>query len=89
MIRYNFVPWKIAAQPLSAADISTLEEAGITPPLAMVAGLHRVSTSQALSLLQFGLSRSNFAGLLIPNVWPGEKVIRSYRVLRDRADLEQ
>src|SRR5262249_31791814 len=74
--------------PLSPADLQNLTSSYITPELAEQALLRRVDSAEGARVVGRKDKLSNYAGVLFPYVWPGERVPREYRLRRDQPDLE-
>lgn len=75
-------------QELTVRDLASLEKSFITPELARQAGLFRVTSLDGATLIGRN-GNSDYAGIGIPNVWPGKPSPRDYSLRRDRPDLEQ
>jgi predicted P-loop ATPase len=71
---------------LADTDYKALGSRWITPEGADQAGIRRVDSSVGRDM--FGRKQGDLAGLIIPNVFPGESHIREYRLRRDHPDLE-
>lgn len=71
---------------LTRDDLQRLAERWITPELASAAGLRRVDSLTGREM--FARKTGDFAGIIIPNCWPGEPRPREYRLRRDSPDLE-
>jgi hypothetical protein len=73
--------------PLTPADVAALASRWIDPETAAQQLLSRVNTIDGSAAMgRNGVG--NFAGLLIPNVWPGSDHIREYRLRRDHPEIE-
>ena len=72
---------------LTEADYATLAARWITPELADAAGIRRVDSVTGCGM--FGRKRGDLAGLIIPNLWPGEGHVREYRLRLDHPELER
>ena len=66
---------------LTLDDLKRLEARWITPDIAEIAGLRRVSSLDARDII--GRRGGNLSGVLIPNVRPGEESPREYRLRLD------
>lgn len=72
---------------LTSSDLANLESSGISRELAAQAQLRRVDSAEGAETVgQHG--SGDFAGILFPNVLPGETGAREYRLRRDRPDIE-
>src|SRR5215467_14225829 len=77
-------------QPLTAADLASLGASYITPELAAATDLRRVDTIEGAAIIgRKPTASKDYAGLLIPNIWPGQTRPREYRLRRDHPDLEK
>jgi putative DNA primase/helicase len=76
-----------AAGALRTADFTSLAERWIDRKTAQSQLLRRVVSIEGARIVGRN-GAGNFAGLLIPNVWPGTDYIREYRLRRDHPDLE-
>jgi hypothetical protein len=75
---------------LTAADLAKLEQSYITQDLAEDAGIYRVDTHEGARIVGRTPSKGHdYAGLIIPNVWPGETHAREFRLRRDNPDQER
>jgi hypothetical protein len=72
---------------LSAADLEALAARWIDREAAGRQLLRRVNSLEGAEVVG-KRSSGNFAGLLIPNVWPGSDHIREYRLRRDHPEVE-
>jgi predicted P-loop ATPase len=86
----------LTGDPLTDADYEKLEARWIPREQADAAFLRRVdSTDGAIILGQEGKERhewksgSDFSGIVIPYLWPGENHVRLERIRRDHPDLEE
>lgn len=73
---------------ITAQDQATLRQSYITPDLARQARIFRVDSLEGAELVGRN-GGGNYAGLVFPNIWPGEPRPREYRLRRDRPDLER
>src|SRR5262249_15627990 len=64
-----------------------LAERAISRELADEAGIRRVDSYTAQEM--FGRKRGDLAGIIIPNVFPGDGNVRDYRLRLDRPEIEQ
>jgi putative DNA primase/helicase len=71
---------------LSAADLEALAARWIDREAAERQLLRRVNSLEGAEVV--GKRTGSFAGLLIPNVWPGSNHIREYRLRRDHPEVE-
>lgn len=72
---------------LTASDLKLLSDRWITPELAQAAHIRRVDHATGKQMI--GQRQSGeYAGLLIPYIWPGENRDREYRLRRDRWEVE-
>jgi hypothetical protein len=71
---------------LSDADYARLAPRWITREGASDAGLRRVDSYVGREM--FGRKQGDLAGIIIPNVFPGEGRVREYRLRLDNPDLE-
>src|SRR5262245_3532609 len=71
---------------LTADDYRKLEARAISPELADKSGILRVDSLTAREM--FGRNRGDLAGLIIPNIFPGEDHRREFRLRLDRPELE-
>jgi P4 family phage/plasmid primase-like protien len=74
--------------PLRVNDLAGLEKCAITGAVAERAMLRRVESVDGAEIVGRN-DRGDYAGVIFPNVWPGEQHIREYRLRRDRPDLEK
>jgi predicted P-loop ATPase len=72
---------------LNEGDYRRLAERAISRELADEAGIRRVDSLTGRDM--FGRRQGNLAGLIIPNVFPGEGRIREYRLRLDTPELER
>jgi putative DNA primase/helicase len=73
--------------PLNAADFAALAARWIDTQAAMQQFLRRVTAIDGSAIV--GRSGAgNYAGMVIPYVWPGEDSIREYRLRRDSPEIE-
>jgi P4 family phage/plasmid primase-like protien len=75
------------SEPLTPADLDMLARSWITPELAEQAQLSRVDSDAGAQIVGRN-GNGNYAGLVIPNIWPGDKKPREYRLRRDHPDVE-
>lgn len=71
---------------LTADDYHALNKRAIPADLADLAGIRRVDSLTAREM--FGRKRGDLAGLIIPNILPGEPGPREYRLRLDHPELE-
>jgi hypothetical protein len=69
---------------LTKADLATLAD----PSLAEQAQLRRVDSETGSRLIGRN-GPANYAGIIFPYIWPGDKDVREYRLRRDEPDLEE
>jgi putative DNA primase/helicase len=74
--------------PLNKRDIDSLSACWITAELTAQAMLRRVTSDEGKQLVG-RKDRGNYAGIIFPYNWPGDKNVREYRLRRDKPDLEQ
>lgn len=74
--------------PLGEKDFTMLERSGISRQRAEQLPWRRVDHFTAAEMLSQGNSTGDFAGILIPYVWPGKDAPREYRLRRDHPDHE-
>ncbi len=74
--------------PLSAEDLARLEQCGIAREIAEQAMLRRVESVDGAALVGHK-GGCNCAGIVFPNVSPGDEHVREYRLRRDRPEFEQ
>jgi hypothetical protein len=79
------IPW---GSELNDADFRNLAARWITPELARQMQLRRVISDQGAEILGRKPASGHYEGILIPNIAPGESSARSYRIRRDRPDIE-
>jgi len=72
---------------LTPRDYAALVARWIPPEVADMAGIRRVDSITGCGM--FGRKRGDLAGLIIPNVWPGEDHVREYRLRLDHPELER
>lgn len=72
---------------LTPRDYDSLAARWITRELADVAGIRRVDSITGCGM--FARKRGDLAGLIIPNLWPGEDHVREYRLRLDHPELER
>lgn len=72
---------------LTEADHQKLASSWITPELAEQAMIRRVTSSEGAGLVG-RKPNGEYAGLVLPYVWPGEAHIRAYRLRRDLPPIE-
>lgn len=77
------VPW---GTDLTPGDLENLAQRYITPERAEQAGIRRVDSITGAAM--FNRKKKNMAGLIIPNVMPGEDRVRDYRIRLDFPDHE-
>src|SRR5215831_6267520 len=73
--------------PLLAVDIKQLAQSGISAEVTEQARLRRVSSEEGAALVGRN-GAGDFAGIAIPFIWPGEDVVREYRLRRDHPEME-
>lgn len=71
---------------LTERDIAALAARWITSELAAAANLQRVDAETGREIV--GRKTGDFAGIVIPNILPGQTTIREYCIRRDHPDLE-
>ena len=71
---------------LSTRDLEKLQACFISPELATKAMLRRVTSQEAAEYVG-RRNNANYAGILFPYIWPGERNIRGGRLRRDAPDL--
>src|SRR5262249_38279984 len=71
----------------TSADFKSLATRWIDPRTAQAQMIRRVPSIDGASMVGRN-GAGNFAGLLIPNIWPGADYIREYRLRRDHPDIE-
>jgi uncharacterized protein (DUF927 family) len=76
-IKSNLLSW----------DYDNLAACGISRELAQQAQLHRVDSREGADIVGQNDSR-NYAGLVFPNILPGETRPREYRLRRDNPEIE-
>jgi hypothetical protein len=72
---------------MTAEDYAKLRERWIDRQTADRALLRRVPSIEGARIVGRN-GACDFAGLLIPNVWPGTDYAREFRLRRDRPDME-
>jgi hypothetical protein len=77
----------LAGSPLTPADLEKLESCAISPELARQAQLRRVDSIEGGRLVGHN-GNGNYAGIIFPNIWPGEQQPREYRLRRDCPEYE-
>jgi Domain of unknown function (DUF3854) len=80
-------PANLPGEPPTPGDLENLRKSFISERAAGRAGIRRVSSLQGRDLVGQKGSR-DFAGLVFPNVWPGENSPREMRLRRDWPELE-
>jgi hypothetical protein len=68
-------------------DYRMLEQSWIPRELANAAGIRRVTSVEGGQIIGRNGS-GNYEGLIFPYIWPGETIVRDYRLRRDHPDLE-
>jgi hypothetical protein len=76
-----------AGGPLTSADLKSLAARWIDRGIAQAQLLRRVPSIEGARVIGKN-GAGDFAGLLIPNVWPGTDYIREYRLRRDHPEVE-
>jgi hypothetical protein len=76
-----------AAVNLTSADLAKLASSGIPSDLAARAQLRRVDSQEGAAIVGRNGS-GDYEGLIFPNIWPGEKAPREYRLRRDHPEIE-
>ena len=71
---------------LTEGDYRKLVARWITPECAVEAGLRRVDSFTGRDM--FGRRKGDCAGIIIPNILPGENSVREYRIRLDHPELE-
>jgi hypothetical protein len=75
---------------LTDADLERLRARYIPEDIAERAGIYRVSSQQGAELVgRRSSATTDYAGIVIPNFWPGERTPREYRLRRDHPTLER
>lgn len=82
-------PANLIGDPLGEADYAALEARWITRDAADAALLRRVDSPQGAEFVGQAGRAGDYAGILIPYLWPGDGSVRDYRLRRDHPDLEQ
>ena len=82
-------PANLIGDPLGEADYAALEARWITRDAADAALLRRVDLPQGAEFVGQAGRAGDYAGILIPYLWPGDGSVRDYRLRRDHPDLEQ
>jgi P4 family phage/plasmid primase-like protien len=82
----NFDP-PVDWHPLTSSDFENFSRSGITPEMARAASVFRVDTTAGGQLIGRN-GGGDYAGLVFPNIWPGETRPRAYVVRRDNPDIE-
>jgi hypothetical protein len=77
----------VLGSPLSPTDLSALSLAGIDADLAERALLRRVDSATGADIVGRN-GTGDFAGIVIPYIWPGTNRVREYRLRRDRPDVD-
>jgi P4 family phage/plasmid primase-like protien len=77
-----------AGSSLTAADFDSMAARWIDAETAAAQYLRRVGHLEAKDIIGANGRSGDFAGMLIPNVWPGQNYIREYRLRRDHPDIE-
>lgn len=77
----------LPGEPLTASDLASLAGRWIDGETARRQWLRRVNSLDGAQIVGRN-GAGDFAGLLIPNVWPGTDHIREYRLRRDHPDME-
>jgi hypothetical protein len=76
--------------PLTPADIASLEKSYLTPTIINAAQISRVDSQEGARIVGRKPSKAHdYAGLAIPNIWPGDARPREHRLRRDNPDLER
>lgn len=74
---------------LTDKDFRAFEACAIPRDLILAAGLRRVDTHEGAAMVgRQSKNGADFAGILIPYLWPGDPHPREYRLRRDHPDLE-
>lgn len=76
-------------ESLTDADYQALAKRWITREDADGAHLRRVASSEGAEIVGRTGRAGDYAGILIPYLWPGEAAIRDYRLRRDHPEMEQ
>jgi putative DNA primase/helicase len=74
--------------PLSRNDIENLANSYITQELTVQAKLFRVDNEQGAVLMGRSVNSGDYAGIVFPNIFPGQTEPREYRLRRDNPDVE-
>jgi len=78
----------VIGDPLTGADLRTLEESWLTPEDVARAEIRRVDDATGRELVGRGGRSGEYAGLVFPYLLPGEDRVRDYRLRRDKPDIE-
>lgn len=73
--------------PLSSRDFESLQHAGIDRTVAEHALRRRVDSFTGAQMVG-RQQKGDYAGIIIPYIWPGEQHIREYRLRRDHPEIE-
>ncbi|HEY6291051.1 MAG TPA: hypothetical protein VI455_05740 [Terriglobia bacterium] len=73
--------------PLMKRDLAALAARWIDPKTAATQFLRRVHSLDGAEAIGRNGS-GDYAGMLIPNIWPGSDYIREYRLRRDHPEIE-
>ena len=73
---------------LTEQDLEALARSGIDRAVAEIAHLRRVDSFEGGQLVGRN-GGANYAGIVFPYIWPGEKHVRESRLRRDKPEMEQ
>ena len=78
----------LIGDPVTPADLRTLEESWLTSEDVARAEIRRVDDATGRELVGRGGRSGEYAGLVFPYLLPGEDRVREYRLRRDKPDIE-
>jgi len=83
------LPPNLRGGPLTEADVVAFSDRWLRLEDLEAALLRRVPSIEGAEVVGQTGRPGDYAGILIPYLWPGENAVRDYRLRRDHPDLEQ
>jgi putative DNA primase/helicase len=80
---------ELPGSALTEEDLKKVAIRWIDSELALRARLRRVISIEGAALVGREGRSGDYAGIAIPNYWPGEPYVRAWRLRRDHPDMEQ
>lgn len=78
----------LPGRSLTAQDLATLAQCGISPELAAQAKIRRVDSVEGAQIVGRRNGSGDYSGLVFPYYWPGDRHPREFRLRRDHPEIE-